>query len=47
MYFHDYKLKIEIHENGHSNRNIDYKIRSKKAMEQELGCKFTWNDPDK
>ena len=23
LYFHDYKLPIEIDENGHSNRNID------------------------
>ena len=40
LYFHDYKLSIEIHENGHSNRNIDYEIKRQKAIEQELGCKF-------
>ena len=28
LYFHDYKLAIEIGENGHSDRNIDYKIKS-------------------
>ena len=27
LYFHDYKLPIEIDENGHSNKNIDYKIK--------------------
>ena len=27
LYFHDYKLAIEIDENGHSNRSIDYKIK--------------------
>ena len=30
--FHDYKLAIEIDENGHSERNIDYKIKGQKAM---------------
>ena len=30
LYFHDYKLAIEIDENGHSNRNIDYEIQRKK-----------------
>ena len=24
LYFHDYKLSIEIDEDGHSDRNIDY-----------------------
>ena len=27
LYFHDYKLAIEIDRNGRSNRNIDYKIK--------------------
>ena len=26
LYFHDYKLAIEIDENGYSYRNIDYEI---------------------
>ena len=30
--FHDYKLAIEIDENRHSERNIDYKIKGQKAM---------------
>ena len=47
MYFHDYKLTIEIDENGHGDRNIDYEIRRKKAIEQELGCKFIRIDPGK
>ena len=40
LYFHDYKLTIEIDENGHSDRNIDYKIKRQKTIEKELGCKF-------
>ena len=47
LYFHDYKLAIEIDENGHSDRNIDYKIKRQKTKEQELGCKFIRIDPDK
>ena len=27
LYFHDYKLAIEIDENGHSERNIYYEIK--------------------
>ena len=47
FYFHDYKLAIEIDENGHSNRSIDYYIKRQKAVEQELGCKFIKIYPDK
>ena len=47
MYFHDYKLAIEIDENGHSNRNIDYQIKRQKAIKKELGCKFNRIDPGK
>ena len=47
LYFHDYKLVIEIDENGHSCRNIDYEIKRQKAVEQELGCKFIRTDPGK
>ena len=43
--FHDYKVAIEIDENGHSDKNIDYEI--KKAIEQELDCKFIRIDADK
>ena len=47
MYFHDYKLVIEIDENGHSDRSIDYEIKRQKAIIQELGCKFIRIDPGK
>ena len=40
-------LKIEIDENRHSKKNIDYKIKRQKAIKQELGCKFIRIDPDK
>ena len=46
-YFREYKLAIEINENGSSNRNIEYKVKRQKAINQELGCRFIWIDPEK
>ena len=40
LYFSDHKLAIEIDENGRSEKNIQYKIKRQKAIEQEPGCKF-------
>ena len=40
LYFHNYKIAIEIDKNGHSDGNIDYDLKRQKAIEQELGCKF-------
>ena len=45
--FHDYKLAIEIDENGHSNRNIDYEVNMLKIIVQEVGLEFIRIDPDK
>ena len=47
MYFYDYKLKIKIYENGHSNENLSYEIKREKAIEQELFCTFIRIDRDK
>ena len=47
LYFHDYKLEIEIDENDHSDRNIDYELKRQKLIEQELGCEFIRFDPGK
>ena len=47
MYFHDYKLATETDENEHSDRNTDYEIKRRKAIEQELGCKCIRIDPEK
>ena len=38
LYFHGYKLAIEIDENGDSDQNIDYEKKVQKAIEQELDC---------
>ena len=35
LYFHDYKLAIEIDENEKSDRNIDYEIKKTKTIEQK------------
>ena len=34
LYFQVYKLSIEIDENGHSVRYIDYRIKRQKPIEQ-------------
>ena len=47
LYFHDYKLAIEVDENEHSDRNIGHEIKRQKAIKQELGCKFIRIDRDK
>ena len=36
LYFHKYKLAIEINELGHTNRNINNEIKRQKALEKEL-----------
>ena len=32
LYFHDYKLAIEINENGHSHKSIDCEMKIQKAI---------------
>ena len=46
LYFHKYKLAIEIDELGHNDRNIDYEIQRQRALERELDCVFIRIDPD-
>ena len=38
LYFHEYKLAIEVDELGHNDRNIDYEIQRQQALERELNC---------
>ena len=40
LYFHDYKLPIEIDEKDHADRDIDCEIRRQKVLENELSCKL-------
>ena len=46
LYFHKYKLAIEVDELGHNDRNIDYEIQRQKALERELNCVFIMINPD-
>ena len=34
LYFHDYKLTIEVAEKGHKDRNMDHEIKRQKALEK-------------
>ena len=45
MYFPKYKLAIEVDEQGHNARDMDYEIRRQKAIEKELGCDFIRINP--
>ena len=47
IYFHDYKLAVEIDEKDHQDRDISRKIERQKSLERELRCKFIRIDPDK
>ena len=46
LYFHEYKLAIEVDELGHNDRNIDYEIQRQRALERELNCVFIRINPD-
>ena len=46
LYFHKYKLAIEVDELGHTKRNINKKIERQKALEKELNCIFIRINPD-
>ena len=47
IYFHDYKLAVEIDEKDHQGRDISRKTERQKALEKELSCKFIRINPDK
>ena len=46
LYFHEYKLSIEVDEFGHNDRNIDYEIQRQRALQRELNCVFIRINPD-
>ena len=46
LYFHEYKLAIEVDELGHADRNINNEIERQKALEKELNCVFIRINPD-
>ena len=47
LYFHDYKLAMEVDEEGHKDRNEGYNKQRQKEIETELSCKFVRINPDK
>ena len=46
-YFPKYKIAIEVDEQGHNDRDIDYEIEEPKAIYNKLGCKFIRINPAK
>ena len=46
LYFHDYRLAIEVDEKGHKDRNINHEIQRQKALEKELRHEFIRINPD-
>ena len=46
LYFHKYKLAIEVDELGHNDRNINCEIQRQQALERELSCVFIRINPD-
>ena len=46
LYFHKYKLAIEVEELGHNDRNIDCEMQREKALERELNRVFIRINPD-
>ena len=46
LYFHDYKLAVEIDEKGHKGRNSEHETKRQKEIENELNCKFIRINPD-
>ena len=47
LYFHKYRLAIEVDELGHTDRNRSNEIERQKALEEELNCVFIRIKPDK
>ena len=40
LYFHEYRLAIEVDELGHNDRSADYEIQRQRALERERDCVF-------
>ena len=46
VYFHEYKLVIEVDGLGHNDRNTDYESKEQREIENELNCAFVRTNPD-
>ena len=40
LYFHEYKLAIEVDELGHDDGNTYHEIKRERKIEKELNCVF-------
>ena len=47
LYFHDYKLAVEIDQKDHQYGDISHEIERQKSLEKELTRKFIRINPDK
>ena len=47
LYFHKYKLAIEVDELGHADRNLSNETERQKALEKQFDCVFVRTNPDK
>ena len=46
LYFHKYKLAVEVDELGHCDRNTNYEIERQEAIKEQLGCVFIRINPN-
>ena len=46
LYFHKYKLAVEVDKLGHADRNVSNEIERQRALERELNCAFIRINPD-
>ena len=46
LYFHYYKLAIEVDEKAHKDRNINHEIKRQKTLEKDLNCEFIRINPN-
>ena len=46
LYFHDYRLSIEVDEFGHCDRNIECEKERERILKEELNCVFIIINPD-
>ena len=47
LYFHEYRLAVEVDEKGHKDRNSDHETKRKEEIKNERNCKFIRINPDK
>ena len=45
LYFHKYKIAVEVDELGHADRNNNNEIERQRALERELNCVFIRINP--